>query len=92
MDRRARGAPHGHPQIETRTTAIDQKINKLEADLKKMREQMSRMPEGPAKVRHGARAPNTAVALIRGGRRPRPVSERRRREPAVVRMDISSER
>ena len=38
-------------QIDTRTASIDQKVAKLEVDLKKLRDQMSRMPEGPAKVR-----------------------------------------
>jgi len=38
-------------QLDSRAQTIDQKIFKLDEDLKKMRDQMARMPEGAAKVR-----------------------------------------
>jgi len=35
--------------VDARATNIEEKINKLEAELRKYREQMSKMREGPAK-------------------------------------------
>jgi len=37
-------------QTDARAADIDVKINKLEGDLKKMRDQMNKMPNGSAKV------------------------------------------
>lgn len=39
-----------NPQIDSRGESIDKKIDRLEGELKKYKDQMKKMREGPAKV------------------------------------------
>jgi hypothetical protein len=61
--------------MDTRTSSIDQKIAKLDGELKKLRDAMARMPEGPSKVRQGTIA-RVRVCWLTRGRAGRPGPER----------------